>query len=295
MRSSLSGRAPCGAGTKEATTAQLTSGAHSGVDRDASRDSSAGRNTSLPADTYNCWISLLPTVVPQTRIREAGLCLDVSVRFLLTVAIWSDHINRSAAQVSDIEEKPAAGGDEPPAVSQAAPATKGSRMLGPRIVLGAFLLAGLGALGIYLALRPNGEPVAEMDLLDSAATVSIDGAAGDSVTFVSRITTGLGAYNGSSWKSRSNDATRAMKASTLNVVVVGPDGAEQTSRCPLWGGSMSSDRPNDEHLTENGVINDCAVDLRSAGKHTVRASVEWDRTLAIKEAQLTVYRDSAGK
>jgi hypothetical protein len=167
--------------------------------------------------------------------------------------------------------------------------------LGPRIVVGAFVLAGLGALGIYLALRPDGEPVGDVDLLDSGSTLVIDGAAGDSVTFVSRVTTGLGAYDGSSWKSRSNDATRAMKASTLTVVVVGPDGGEQTSRCPLWGGSMSSDRPDDEQLTENGVINDCAVTLGSDGKHTVRASVQWDGTLAVKEAQLTVYRERTAR
>jgi hypothetical protein len=169
------------------------------------------------------------------------------------------------------------------------------RTLGPRIVLGAFVLAGLGVLGIYLTLRPDGEPVGEVDLLDSASTVVIDGTAGDDVTFVSRVTTGLGAYDGSSWKSRSNDATRAMKASTLTVVVVGPDGAEQTSRCALWGGSMSSDRPDDDHLTENGVINDCAVDLTSAGKHTVRASVQWDPTLAVTEGRLTVYREQASR
>lgn len=180
--------------------------------------------------------------------------------------------------------------DKPEAATTEAPQT-----LGPRIVLGAFILAGLGALGIYLTLRPDGEPVGDVDLLDSGSTVVIDGAAGDDVTFVSRVTTGLGAYDGSSWKSRSNDATRAMKDSTLTVVVVSPDGTEQTSRCPLWGGSMSSDRPDDQHLTENGVINDCTVELGSAGKHTVRASVQWDRTLAVEEARLTVYRESAAR
>lgn len=56
---------------------------------------------------------------------------------------------------------------------------------------------------------------------------------------------------------------------------------------------MSSDRPDDEHLTENGVINDCAVGLSSAGKHTVRASVQWDGTLAVTAARLTVYREQA--
>jgi hypothetical protein len=182
--------------------------------------------------------------------------------------------------MSDVDEKP----------EVARPQT-----LGPRFVLGAFVLAGLGVLGIYLTLRPDGEPVGDVDLVDSGSTLAIDGAAGDNVTFVSRVTTGLGAYDGSSWKSRSNDATRAMKASTLTVVVVGPDGAEQTSSCSLWGGSMSSDRPDDDHLTENGVINDCAVGLKSAGKHTVRASVQWDPTLAVKEARLTVHREHAAK
>lgn len=174
-------------------------------------------------------------------------------------------------------------------------ATERQQTLGPRIVLGAFLLAGLGALGIYLALRPDGEPVGDVDLLDSGAALVVDGAPGDVLTFTSRITTGLGAYDGSSWKSRSNDATRAMKSSSLTVIVVGPDGAEQTSRCPLWGGSMSSDRPDEEHLTENGVINDCAVDLQSAGEHSVRARVQWDGTLAIGEARLTAYRERAAR
>jgi hypothetical protein len=182
--------------------------------------------------------------------------------------------------VSDVDEKPEVAS---------------SGRSGARLVLGAFVLAGLGAFGIYLTLRPDGEPVGDVDLLDSGSTLVIDGAAGDDVTFVSRVTTGLGAYDGSSWKSRSNDATGAMKDSTLTVVVVGPDGAEQTSRCPLWGGSMSSDRPDDDHLTENGVINDCAVHLRSAGKHTVRASVQWDRTLAVEEARLTVYREHSAR
>ena len=168
-----------------------------------------------------------------------------------------------------------------------------NQTLAPKIVLGAFVLAGLGALGIYLALRPSGEPVGEIDLLNSGSTLVIDGASSDGVTFVSRVTTGLGAYEGSSWKTRSNGATGAMKASTLTVVVVAPDGAEQTAQCPLWGGSMSSDRPDDDHLTENGVINDCAVTLKSAGKHTVRASVQWESTLAVEAAQLTVYREHA--
>ena len=173
--------------------------------------------------------------------------------------------------------------DEKPEVERPKP-------LGPLIILGAFALAGLGALGIYLALRPDGEPVGDVDLMAAGSTLVIDGTAGDSVTFTSRITTGLGAYSGSSWKSRSNDATRAMKASRLTVVIVDPDGAEQTTSCALWGGSMSSDRPDDEHLTENGVINDCALSLAAAGPHTVRASVQWDRTLAAKDARLTVYR-----
>jgi hypothetical protein len=43
------------------------------------------------------------------------------------------------------------------------------------------------------------------------------------------------------------------------------------------------------------VINDCTVELGSAGKHTVRASVQWDRTLAVEEARLTVYRESAAR
>lgn len=178
-------------------------------------------------------------------------------------------------------------------VDDKASATERSQTLGPRVVLGAFVLAGLGVLAIYLTLRPDGEPVGDVDLLDSGSTLVIDGTAGDDVTFVSRVTTGLRAYEGSSWKNRSNAATRAMEASTLTVVVVGPDGAEQTSRCPLWGGSMSSDRPDDDHLTENGVINDCTLKLGSAGKHTVRASVEWDRTLAVEDARLTVYREIA--
>jgi hypothetical protein len=163
--------------------------------------------------------------------------------------------------------------------------------LAPRIVIGAFILAGLGMLGIYLALRPDGEPQGDVDLLDPDATLEIDGAAGDAVTFVSRITTSLHAYEGSSWKNRSNRATDAMKASSLTVVVVAPDGVEHISQCSLWSGSMSSNRPDDDHLTENGVINDCAVELKSAGKHAVRASVEWDRTLAVTEARLTVYRE----
>lgn len=208
--------------------------------------------------------------------------------------------------MSDVDEKPevagagreaardaARGGEEPSAATgpaSMAHATEAPQTLGPRIVLGAFVLAGLGVLAIYLALRPDGEPVGDVDLLDSDSTAVIDGTAGDDVTFVSRVTTGLGAYDGSSWKSRSNEATRAMKDSTLTVVVVGPDGAEQTSSCQLWGGSMSSDRPDDHHLTENGVINDCAVNLKASGKHTVRASVQWERTLAVKEARLTVYR-----
>lgn len=193
------------------------------------------------------------------------------------------------------EREQAQAADEPSAASgplAQAPA-EAKQTLAPRIVLGAFVLAGLGMLGIYLALRPDGDPVGEIDLLDAGSTLVLEGTAGDDVTFVSRITTGLGAYDASSWKSRSNAATRAMEASTLTVIVVGPDGAEQTSRCPLWGGSMSSDRLDDDHLTENGVINDCAVDLESAGKHTVRASVQWDSTLAVEEARLTVYRDAA--
>lgn len=185
--------------------------------------------------------------------------------------------------------------DEKPEVASSGHREERAQNLGPRFVLGAFALAALGALGIYLALDPDGEPVGDVDLMTSDSTLVFDGAPGDAVTFVSRITTGLGAYEGSSWKNRSSDATRAMKASTLTVVVVGPDGAEQTSRCPLWGGSMSSDRPDDDHLTENGVINDCAVDLRSAGKHTVRAGVEWVPTLAVREARLTVYRDLGGR
>ncbi len=197
--------------------------------------------------------------------------------------------------MSDVDEKPEVAslgrGGERDDGAREAHATEKPQTLAPRILIGAFVLAGLGMLGIYLALDPDGEPVGDVDLLDSGSTVVFDGTAGDEVTFVSRITTGLAAYDRSSWKSRSNDATRAMKDSTLTVVVVGPDGAEQTSSCPLWGGSMSSDRVDDEHLTENGVINDCAVALKSAGKHTVRASVQWDRTLAAKDARLTVYRE----
>jgi hypothetical protein len=192
--------------------------------------------------------------------------------------------------VSDIDENKAASG-----AGSKASATEGGQTLGPRFVLGSFALVGLFALGIYLSLTPDGDPVGDVDLLEPSATTVIDGGTGDALTFVSRITTGLAAYDGNSWKSRSNDATRAMKASTLTVVVVGPDGAEQTSRCSLWGGSMGSDRPDDGHLTENNVINDCEVDLRSPGKHTVRASVEWDRTLAIEWARLTVYRERAGR
>jgi hypothetical protein len=33
----------------------------------------------------------------------------------------------------------------------------------------------------------------------------------------------------------------------------------------------------------------------SAGKHTVRASVQWDRTLAVAEARLTVYRERTAR
>jgi hypothetical protein len=174
-------------------------------------------------------------------------------------------------------QDPSAGHGEPPSKA-------------PLIVLAAFGVVGVGALGIYFALQPDGEPVGELDLLDSTSTVVVEGAAGDDLTFVSRVTTSLASYRGGSWKSRSNDATRAMKASTLTVVVVGPDGSEQTARCPLWGGSMSSDRPDDEHLTENGVINDCTVDLTSAGRHTISARVDWDPTLIVTAARLTTYR-----
>jgi len=194
--------------------------------------------------------------------------------------------------VSDAEDKPEVASSSRAEQRGAADEAAAPRSLAPRMVFGAFVLAGLGVLGVYLALRPDGDPVGDVDLMDPSSTVIIDGTPGDDVTFVSRVTTGLGAYDGSSWKSRSNGATQAMKASTLTVVVVGPDGAEQTSRCALWGGSMSSDRPDDAHLTENGVINDCAISLGSIGKHTVRASVQWDSTLAVTEARLTVYREA---
>lgn len=186
------------------------------------------------------------------------------------------------------DTSPVAGSSPPGDAARPRPEPKPKRS-GQGCVLLVFLAVGLGMLGIYLALRPSGDPVGALDLLDRSATVAIDGKTGDSLTFVSRITTGLGAYSGSS-KNKANAATSAMKASTLTVVVTTPDGREETSSCPLWGGSMGTDR-DDHELTENNVINDCKVMVARDGKHTVAASVRWEHDLAIRSAQLTVYRD----
>jgi hypothetical protein len=166
---------------------------------------------------------------------------------------------------------------------------KGSKGDPKSCLLVAFLGAGVGMLGIYLALRPDGEPMGDVDLLDRKSTVAVDGKTGDSLTFVGTITTGLGAYSGSS-KNKANAATSAMEHSTLTVVVTGPDGREENSSCSLWEGSMGTDR-DDHELTENNVINDCKIVLAADGKHTVAASVRWEHNLAIRRAKLTVYND----
>jgi hypothetical protein len=153
----------------------------------------------------------------------------------------------------------------------------------------AFAAVGLGALGIYLSLRPSGDPMGDVDLLDPKSTVAFDGKAGDELTFVGKYTTGVAAYSGSS-KNKANAAVEAMKTSMLTVVVEGPDGREETVTCELWEGSMGTDR--DDHVcTENGVINDCEIRLAADGKYTVAASVRWTQSLAMRNAKLTVYRD----
>jgi hypothetical protein len=141
---------------------------------------------------------------------------------------------------------------------------------------------------VALALRPEGDAVAAIDLVRGGA-IELPLASGDTLHFRADIDVTIDAASGDASKRREHRVHDALQASPVTVVVSGPPG-ERSTTCGAYDGQMVSSVATAGGYSFSGVALACTVPIEATGQHVVRARATWARGLRVSAATLEVRR-----
>lgn len=141
----------------------------------------------------------------------------------------------------------------------------------------------------WIATRPRGDRIGNLDLRAADAQLAVDGAAGDSLLFRTDAVINLSSLPGGSHE-REGMAHGALRKSTLTLKLVDPSGAEKTTSCPIYDGTEADAIVSYSLLKQRGMNNTCVVPLAAAGRHVLRATAAWDARLVAHDARVEVRR-----
>jgi hypothetical protein len=149
------------------------------------------------------------------------------------------------------------------------------------------LAVGLGAF-VFLTLKPRGEKVGELNLIEPDAVLPVRAKVGDTLVFHVDAKVGLPQLGSLKDEEAEQQANRQLMSSRLTVRATSPSGAERTATCAVYRGRATSTSIAAGALSRVGMLTDCVLDLDEAGEWSVRGAVAWSSDLTLQNAALEV-------